>query len=199
MIDGRGKHHYGICRIRNYEQGWIARFNGEILAALANARTRVEKGRADAAIQRWFGFAPGPNERAVIVKDLGVFRSNLDVRSISLGFITLKGRKPLQNARAWNVKAPQLDLGQRLAAPGAGGLSTVELRLNFKNLPDYMPTNGDGTINGSNHYQWQVRNAGSRTDPCTLGHSRPSAKHQSNGLRRLQRPGAGYGGRRLGF
>mgnify|MGYP001825885052 CR=1 FL=1 len=143
----------GLVAQGKFEAGWIETFSIEALKALATARKSVESGAADAAFARWFGDVPDAAERKEVGKLLGVVRSNINIRSISVGFMALKHRKANQNARAWNVKAPQLDLGTALAGPGAGGINTIELDLNFKSLPDYLPTLADGSVDSTAGHQ----------------------------------------------
>ena len=142
----------GLVAAGNFESVWVRKFGQEILSALATARDLTENGAGDKAFTRWFG-KPSLADRTHFAKQIAQMRSNLNLRSIVVGFVTLKSRQSHQNARAWNVSAPQLALGKSLAAPGADGLSTIELDLNFNGLPDYLRVLGDGTIDASAGHQ----------------------------------------------
>lgn len=138
----------GFSTADSYIKGWIDKFGRELLEALANCRKRVEDGSANAAISRWFGTALDAGGRQKFGQRLGIIRSNLNLRSISVGFVGLQSRVGSQNARAWNIGSPQLSLGKNLVLPGSGGINTIELDLGFKNLPDYLPVSG-GSVDAS--------------------------------------------------
>lgn len=132
----------GFTTADSYIKSWIDKFGLELMEALANCRKRVEDGSANGAISRWFGATLDAGGRHKFGQRLGLIRSNLNLRSISVGFMGLQSRVATQNARAWNIGSPQLSLGKNLALPGSGGISTIELDLGFKNLPDYLPLAG---------------------------------------------------------
>ena len=139
----------GLVAQGNFESSWLNSLSPMLMTALSQARSRVEAGTGDAAILRWFGAAADADGRKAIGSILGQLRSNINVRSIPVGFMGLAARMQNQNARAWNIGAPQLSLGKPLAGPGVGGINTVELDLNFGRLPAYLPTIADGTIDAS--------------------------------------------------
>jgi len=143
----------GFSTSDSYIKGWIDRFGMELMEALANGRKRVEDGSANAAVSRWFGTTLDAGERQKFGKRLGTIRSNLNIRSISVGFMALQARVSSQNARAWNIGMPQLSLGSNLAPPGSGGINTIELDVGFKILPDYLPKATNGTVDASAYHQ----------------------------------------------
>jgi hypothetical protein len=126
-----------------------------ILAALQNATKRVKAGEADAAVNRWFGYTPDAAGRTELGNLLGQLTSRFHFKDITVGFMGLKQRVGDQNARAWNIGKPQLKLGTDLAGPNveAGGISTIELDINFKKLPDYMPTVDGGSVDATKGHQ----------------------------------------------
>lgn len=103
---------------------------------------------------RWFGIVATPDFRTILGKVLGKFRSNINLRTIPVGFMTLGDRDAYQNARAWNIAAPQLDLGRDLVPPpDLDRFNTIELDENFNRLPDYLPLAANSTVNATGFYQ----------------------------------------------
>ncbi len=142
----------GLVSKGRYESDWVVRFDRELMTALETAHSHVESGAGDDAMLRWFGTIATPALRTSLGKQLGKLRSNLNLREIPIGFMSLRDRVKDQNARAWNIAAPQLELGKDLVAPDLNKFNTIELDEGFNMLPDYLPLAADGTVDATSYY-----------------------------------------------
>lgn len=144
----------GLAPRGKYESDWVVRFDRELMTVLETARSRVESGTGDDAMLRWLGIVATPDNRTSLGKKLGKFRSNLNLRTIPVGFMNLRDRDAYQNACAWNIAAEQLDLGRDLVSPpDTDKFNTIELDENFNGLPDYLPLAVNGTVDATGYHQ----------------------------------------------
>lgn len=103
----------GLVGIVLQTQIALVKLNQPVLSALSTAADRVKKGQADAALQRWFGDVT-PDWKKSVEQTLSKWRSNINVRSIRVGFATLDDRGA--NAAAYRGKALSFSVS---AQPGA--------------------------------------------------------------------------------
>ena len=130
-----------------YSKTLLASISGQVLSALATAAERVRSGKADTACNRWFGDAT-PEFKRALARDLLRMRSQINVRSIDVGFTDRTERANRGNAAAYAAKRR---IGFADALPGPGNDMSIVLDLNFKRLPKYLPKNGDLVDNTDYH------------------------------------------------
>ncbi len=134
-----------LVGIVSYVQTTLLLLNKPLMDGLQTAAERVQSGQADAACQRWFGDNTGP-WKTQLHRTLRQLRSNINVRTIKVGFAPLDDRGA--NAAAWrnNGLAFSTPLG------GAGTVDNMNLDVGFNSLPTYLPLNG-GQVDASFYSQ----------------------------------------------
>ncbi|MGB3244413.1 MAG: M35 family metallo-endopeptidase [Sulfitobacter sp.] len=125
----------GLNAIANNVQADVSKLSPFVMGALQSAAERVASGAANAAMTRWFGDNSG-GFRTTLAKDIRRMRSQINVRTINVGFEKLNDRDSTTNASAW-PSAGKIGFGNNMAHVGAS--SAVDLDMNFKNLPMFLP------------------------------------------------------------
>lgn len=132
----------GLVGIVPQTQLALVKLHTPLMSALAFSADRVRSGQADTALQRWFGDVT-PAWKKEVETTLRKWRSNINVRSIRVGFATLDDRG--SNAAAYAART--LDFSKKLAGTGAD--DNMNLDTGFSSLPEYLPRMPDGTVDAS--------------------------------------------------
>jgi hypothetical protein len=115
-------------------QDQVARFQPEIMRALANAATLTRNGSAAAMCDLWFGDSAGPF-MGRLSRGLGKFRSIINTQQINVVFAPLGEREKYENAAAYY---PAGGWGEHLDFANAGKQGfTMHLNEGFNSLPIY--------------------------------------------------------------
>ena len=119
----------------------------DVLTALYNCLTRIQKNQATAALQRWFGDAT-PAWQKIVVGHLTKMRSIVNLQDVSIGFMDLKERNVRTNAAALPGSLTSIVPGSTTNYKGRNVLLDVA----FKTKPAFLPLAG-GLIDASAYNQ----------------------------------------------
>ena len=118
-----------------YVRGQIAHI--DVLTALYNCLTRIQKNQATAALQRWFGDAT-PAWQKIVVGHLTKMRSVVNLQDVPIGFMDLKERDVRTNAAALPGSLHQHRAGQQHQLQG----TQRSARCRLQDKTGYLPLAG---------------------------------------------------------